>query len=113
MKCDEGEGSVRSCDQQVDGLVVEHLEDPFGWTGQAMIDSGNEIEQEQGKPIDAEADDPANVAIQCGKGDEYRSTGQRENCADEVADAIEPLPFVHARYSTDYVIVSLGFRIRL
>ena len=80
--------------------MVEHLEDPFGRTGEAVIESGNEIEQKQGKAVDTETDDSAGITFHRSEGDEHRTTGQCEYSTDKVANAIESFPFIHARYST-------------
>jgi len=106
LKCDERKRSVSSCDQQVDGLVIKHLEHPFSRAGQTVIKSGNEIEQEQGKPIDAEADDLKDIPIHRGKSNQHRATGKRENRTNDVADTVKSFAFVHAGYST--CIVNLG-----
>ena len=102
LKRDEGEGGVCPRDEQVDGLVVEHLKDRLGRAAQAVIEGGDEVEQEQGEAVDAEADDLAGISAVRGEGDEYRPAGQRDYRADEVADAVEPFAFVHGRYSTGF-----------
>ena len=57
-----------------------------------MIKAGNQIEQEQGKTIDAETDDLAGIPIHGGKSDKHCTAGKCENRANEMTDTVESLP---------------------
>jgi acetyl-CoA carboxylase alpha subunit len=60
-----------------------------------MVQGGNQIEDEQGEPVNAITHDRARIASHRRKGHEHGATGEREGRADQMSDAVEAFAFMH------------------
>ena len=64
---DQGEGRVGAGDEEVDGGVVEHLEDvPSAGTNQRVIEGGADVDEDKGGGEDRAADDEPRGAARGG-----------------------------------------------
>ncbi|MNK70302.1 hypothetical protein D3C87_897190 [compost metagenome] len=83
------ERRIRARDQQIDGGVVEHVEDLLGAAGgQRVIDGGSQIQQAHRGREHRRARDEGGVALAHGGGDQKRRRGQRAGGAESMADAV-------------------------
>lgn len=87
--------AIAAGDQQVDALVVELLEDFLGTATKAVVEGREAVEQNEGRPVDRNADDLPRVAAVRRQDHQDNRSGERKHGPDQMRPGVEFFSIVH------------------